>query len=194
MRLAQFSSAGRNGIGCVTEDGILDLRGRLPREITTLIELIAHWDEMQSHLDDLATCAPDLKLQDVVLRAPISRPGKIMCIGLNYADHAAEASMDLPKDQLWFSKPATAISDPYGGVQLPRVSEALDYEAELIFVIGKKVRHASRDEATNAIFGYSIGNDVSVRDWQFKTSQFILGKILRHPCTLRAMDRHGRLD
>src|SRR3546814_5736418 len=84
--------------------------------------------------------------------------------------------MELPEEQLWFSKQATCIADPYGPIQLPKVSDKLDYEAELVFVIGKPIRHASLQQARDAIFGYCVGNDVSVRDWQFKTSQFNLGK------------------
>jgi 2-keto-4-pentenoate hydratase/2-oxohepta-3-ene-1,7-dioic acid hydratase in catechol pathway len=176
MKLAQFSKAGRNGLGWVREDGVVDLRERLPGELTTMVDLIERWEEVRPILQSLDAPKPDFQLQDVTFRAPISRPGKIMGIGLNYADHAAEAHMELPKDQLWFSKAVTAIADPFGAVHLPKVSDNLDYEAELILVIGNRCRHASRSEAAGAIFGYSIGNDVSVRDWQFKTSQFILGK------------------
>ena len=99
-----------------------------------------------------------------------------MAIGLNYADHAAETGMELPSDQLWFSKAVTSISDPFGVVELPKVSNSLDYEVELVIVIGKRCRHVTRAQAPEAIFGYCIGNDFSVRDWQFKTSQFTLGK------------------
>src|SRR3546814_5489980 len=81
-----------------------------------------------------------------------------MGIGLNYADHAAEANMELPEEQLWFSKQATCIADPYGPIQLPKVSDKLDYEAELVFVIGKPIRHASLQQARDAIFGYCVGN------------------------------------
>ena len=176
MKLAQFSKAGRNGLGWVLEDGVVDLRERLPKQVTTMVDLIERWEEVRPILQSWGASKPDFQLQDVTFRAPISRPGKIMGIGLNYADHAAEAHMELPKDQLWFSKPATAIAAPFGAVHLPKVSDNLDYEAELIFVIGRRCRHASRTEAAGAIFGYSVGNDVSVRDWQFKTSQFILGK------------------
>jgi 2-keto-4-pentenoate hydratase/2-oxohepta-3-ene-1,7-dioic acid hydratase in catechol pathway len=141
-----------------------------------MIELISGWEDFHPAIRALSTTDPDYDSSEITLRAPISRPGKIMGIGLNYADHAAEANMELPKDQLWFSKPATAIADPFGAVLLPKVSVALDYEVELVLVIGKKCKHVSRSDAHAVIFGYCVGNDVSVRDWQFKTSQFILGK------------------
>ncbi|WP_309520886.1 fumarylacetoacetate hydrolase family protein [Brevibacillus agri] len=84
--------------------------------------------------------------------------------------------MELPTEQLWFAKAATAINGPFDTIDLPKVSTALDYEAELVIVIGKRCRHVSRADAASVIFGFCAGNDVTVRDWQFKTSQFILGK------------------
>jgi 2-keto-4-pentenoate hydratase/2-oxohepta-3-ene-1,7-dioic acid hydratase in catechol pathway len=106
----------------------------------------------------------------------VPRPGKILGIGLNYADHVAESGMATPADQLWFAMMNTAANGPYAPIDLPRVSEQLDYEAEMVFVIGKRCRHVSREQAREAIFGYCVGNDVSVRDWQLRTSQFVLGK------------------
>jgi 2-keto-4-pentenoate hydratase/2-oxohepta-3-ene-1,7-dioic acid hydratase in catechol pathway len=162
----------------VVERGIVDLGNRLPTRGATTIDLIEAWDSLRSSLGDLdlENVQPDFALNDVELRAPITRPGKIMGIGLNYRDHAAESKMEIPAEQLWFSKPVTAIADPYGPIELPRVSDQLDYEAELVMVIGKRCRHVKREDAWKVIFGYCIGDDVSVRDWQFKTSQFILGK------------------
>jgi 2-keto-4-pentenoate hydratase/2-oxohepta-3-ene-1,7-dioic acid hydratase in catechol pathway len=127
-------------------------------------------------LASLARGPADHAIGDIVLHAPVERPGKIMGIGLNYADHAAEAAMEVPSEQLWFCKAVTSVADPFGPIQLPKVSTALDYEAELVFIIGKSCRHVTREEAPSVIFGYCAGNDVSVRDWQFKTSQFNLGK------------------
>jgi 2-keto-4-pentenoate hydratase/2-oxohepta-3-ene-1,7-dioic acid hydratase in catechol pathway len=198
MKLAQFTEQGAVGIGIVVANGLVDLRNRLPSSVKTMVDLIEHWGEVHTAIKTYSTLAPDLAMEQVTLTAPVSRPGKIMGIGLNYIDHAAESKMELPKDQLWFSKAVTAIADPFGIVQLPKVSDSLDYEAELIFVIGQRCRHVSRDKAADVIFGYSIGNDVSVRDWQFKTSQFILGKSFdtHAPCgpwivTADAIDAHN---
>jgi 2-keto-4-pentenoate hydratase/2-oxohepta-3-ene-1,7-dioic acid hydratase in catechol pathway len=176
VKLAQFIECGTEGLGIAVDNGLVDLRDRLPSKIITMVDLIQHWDALGTEIQSFSTLDPDLAMEQVTLKPPISRPGKIMCIGLNYADHAAETKMELPKDQLWFSKAITTVSDPFGIVQLPRVSEQLDYEAELVFVIGKRCRHVSRSEASGVIFGYFVGNDVSVRDWQLKTSQFVLGK------------------
>jgi 2-keto-4-pentenoate hydratase/2-oxohepta-3-ene-1,7-dioic acid hydratase in catechol pathway len=176
MKLANFTEGGSTGLGIYAGDGLIDLRKRLPPYIKSMIDLIEQWSEVRGQLDGFATLPADLSLDQVTLRAPIPRPGKIMAIGLNYADHAAETGMELPSDQLWFSKAVTSISDPFGVVELPKVSNNLDYEVELVMVIGKRCRHVSRAQAPEAIFGYCIGNDFSVRDWQFKTSQFTLGK------------------
>jgi 2-keto-4-pentenoate hydratase/2-oxohepta-3-ene-1,7-dioic acid hydratase in catechol pathway len=176
MKLANFTEGGSAGLGIYVGDGLLDLRKRLPPHVKTMIDLIEQWSEVRGQLDALAALPADLSLEQVTLKAPIVRPGKIMAIGLNYADHAAETGMELPSDQLWFSKAVTSISDPFGVVELPKVSNNLDYEVELVMVIGKRCRHVTRAQAPGVIFGYCIGNDVSVRDWQFKTSQFTLGK------------------
>src|SRR5277367_3764716 len=176
MKLAQFSVDGSKSIGLVLDNGIVDLRNRIPSDVVTMVDLIERWQELRPTPQSLVNRSPDFALSQVVLRAPITRPGKIFGIGLNYADHAADANMELPADQLWFTKAPTAIADPFGAIQLPKVSGALDYEAELVFVIGKKCRHVPHDKAAEVIFGYCAGNDVSVRDWQLKTSQFSLGK------------------
>ena len=177
MKIASFSiEGGPRQLGLVEDAGLIALARHLPGAPADMIALIEAWDTLRPQLEALAGAVPDHKLSDVTLHAPLTRPDKIMGIGLNYADHSAEANMELPEEQLWFSKQATCIADPYGPIQLPKVSDKLDYEAELVFVIGKPIRHASLQQARDAIFGYCVGNDVSVRDWQFKTSQFNLGK------------------
>lgn len=177
VKIASFSvNGGARQIGLVEGDGVIALAAHLPGVPADIIALMERWDTLKPQVAALAGTAPDHALADVTLHAPVTRPDKIMGIGLNYADHAAEAEMEIPKEQLWFSKQATCIADPYGPVQLPKVSSLLDYEAELVFIVGRKIRHATREQARDAIFGYCVGNDVSVRDWQFKTSQFNLGK------------------
>ncbi len=84
--------------------------------------------------------------------------------------------METPADQLWFAKMSTSANGPFAPLDLPKVSEALDYEAEMVFIVGKRCRHLTEHTAKQAIFGYCVGNDVSIRDWQLRTSQFILGK------------------
>jgi 2-keto-4-pentenoate hydratase/2-oxohepta-3-ene-1,7-dioic acid hydratase in catechol pathway len=99
-----------------------------------------------------------------------------MAMGLNYADHIEEAKLGRPGHQTWFSKAASAANGPFDPIQRPRVSSQLDYEAELVAVVGAGGRHVARDKAAKAVFGFCAGNDVSVRDWQLRTSQWVIGK------------------
>ncbi|MET0153935.1 MAG: fumarylacetoacetate hydrolase family protein [Candidatus Binatia bacterium] len=175
MKLATFSVAGDRLLGLVDGDRVTTLSGRIPGLPRDMIGLIASWNELARKVES-TTRSADYKLADVTLLAPVPRPGKILGIGLNYADHIAEAGMQRPEHQLWFAKAVTAVTGPYDPIQRPVVSTKLDYEAELVFVVGQRCRHVPVDRADGAIFGYCTGNDVSVRDWQMRTGQFTLGK------------------
>jgi acylpyruvate hydrolase len=113
----------------------------------------------------------------VRLHAPIADPGKFICIGLNYKDHAAETNNPNPKEPPIFPKWANAILDPGEPILRPRGSKQLDWEVELTVVIGRTARYVSREHALEHVFGYTIVNDVSARDFQFITSQWGAGKI-----------------
>ena len=142
-----------------------------------MIGLISRWPTVRGEVGRLAAAAQDaLPLASVTLLAPIPRPGKIMAIGLNYADHIAETGAETPRHQTWFSKATTAANGPFATVEIPKASSLVDYEAELVVVIGVGGRNLTREAAPGAVFGYCVGNDVSVRDWQQRTSQWVLGK------------------
>ncbi len=178
MKLVTFSVAGKApGPGLVVEGGVIDIGRHLadaPRDMTALI---AAWPAWRERLASLAASRPaDHALDATRLLAPVPRPGKILGIGLNYADHVEESGMERPREQLWFAKMPTSATGPFDPVDLPRVSGQLDYEAELAFVIGQRCRHVPRERAHEVIFGYCVANDVSVRDWQLRTSQFTIGK------------------
>jgi acylpyruvate hydrolase len=111
------------------------------------------------------------------LHAPIADPGKFICIGLNYRDHAEEAGQAIPKEPPIFAKWANAIIDPGEPILRPRGSNALDWEVELGVVIGKPARFVSKERALDHVWGYTIINDVSARDFQFITTQWMAGKI-----------------
>jgi 2-keto-4-pentenoate hydratase/2-oxohepta-3-ene-1,7-dioic acid hydratase in catechol pathway len=112
------------------------------------------------------------------LLAPIPDPRKIVCLGLNYRDHAAESGAAIPKEPILFSKYPTAIIGPEQPIILPPVSQEVDFEAELVIVIGKKGRHIKADSAAEFVAGYMVGHDVSARDWQLKKDgkQWMVGK------------------
>src|SRR5205807_7062588 len=102
----------------------------------------------------------------VKLLPPVPDPLKIVCLGLNYADHAKEGGVPIPKDPVLFSKYATALIGPDDAIVLPPVSQEVDYEAELVVVIGKGGRYIRPEQAMDHVAGYTIGHDVSARDWQ----------------------------
>ena len=175
MKLATFKAAGHERIGVVKGDEIVDLTGEdVP---SGMIELIANWPKYKDNVARIAAQSkPRYKVADVQLMAPVPRPQKAMAIGLNYADHIAESGAATPEKQIWFSKLGNAINGPFDPIQMPKASSAIDYEAELVFVIGKRCRHVTKEKAHEVIFGYAAGNDISVRDWQFHSTQWLVGK------------------
>jgi 2-keto-4-pentenoate hydratase/2-oxohepta-3-ene-1,7-dioic acid hydratase in catechol pathway len=114
----------------------------------------------------------------VKFHAPVVDPCKIICVGLNYKDHAAESGSPIPKEPILFSKYATALIGHGENIMLPRVSQEVDYEAELVIVIGKKGRHLTLNNALEHVAGYTVGHDVSARDWQLRKDgkQWMVGK------------------
>jgi acylpyruvate hydrolase len=106
----------------------------------------------------------------------VPRPGKIVCVGLNYRTHIQEMGRELPLHPTLFAKFAEALIGPYDDLVLPAESDAVDWEAELAVVIGERVRRADEDSARTAIAGYAVLNDVSMRDWQFRTGEWLQGK------------------
>jgi 2-keto-4-pentenoate hydratase/2-oxohepta-3-ene-1,7-dioic acid hydratase in catechol pathway len=175
VKLVRFSlGSGEPILGVSDGSAVSGIHETLPEAPKSMIDLIGQWGGYSQRLAGIKEFRWPLK--DVHLHAPIERPGKIFAIGLNYADHAAEGGLPPTTEQIWFSMPGTAVNGPFDPIQRPVVSERLDYEAELVVIIGKRGRHFTRENAMDAVFGYCCGNDVSVRDWQNKTSQFTLGK------------------
>ena len=119
-----------------------------------------------------------MALADADLAPLIPAPDKIVCVGLNYRDHAAETNNPLPTAPTYFAKYRRALTGPYDPIRLPppEVSTSADWEVELAVVIGREVRNAGPDEALAAIAGFTVLNDVSIRDWQTRTTQFLAGK------------------
>src|SRR5438132_9796168 len=116
------------------------------------------------------------------LEAPVPRPGKVLAVGVNYKDHAEEAKIPLPERPIIFTKVSSCIVGTGAPIHRPRVSTKLDFEGELCVVIGKHARHVAAAEADGCVAGYMIGNDVSVRDWQFHSPTWVMGK---------SFDTHG---
>ena len=183
MKLCTFEQAGTTRLGAVVDEEVIDLAAaapELPREMTALL---AAGDRALGAAAQAASRAKSrLPLAGVRLRAPILRPPKFLAIGLNYADHIAEAGLPTPVVPTVFNKQSTCVAGPGEGVHMPRVSASLDYEGELGFAIGRRCRHVPRERAHEVIAGYLIVNDVSVRDWQFRVPTWTMGK---------SFDTHG---
>lgn len=178
MKLATFSEAGRTRIGRVEDDRIVDLSTtHLPQEMTALLTA-----GEQALKQAAIASGRSYALNEVTLCAPVLRPPKILAIGLNYRDHIAETGLETPAFPMFFNKQSTSAHGPYTPIHLPRVSDKLDYEGELGFIIGRRCRHVPRERAHEVIAGYVVCNDVSVRDWQMRAQTFTLGKSFDTHC------------
>jgi len=180
MKIVRFSkNGGVAEIGILEGETVVPLSAIAKDAPTDMKTLVANWDRIAPSLGGAENSAAAMALCDVKLLAPVDAPEKMMAIGLNYKDHIEEsksAGVVAPKDQVWFCKIPSSINDPFGDVEYPRVSEKLDYEVELVAVIGKGGKNISRQDAPGCVFGYAVGNDVSARDWQLRTQQWVLGK------------------
>jgi 2-keto-4-pentenoate hydratase/2-oxohepta-3-ene-1,7-dioic acid hydratase in catechol pathway len=167
MRLAAYSSAGERRLGIEAADGIHDLTDATgARDVGELLAAGA----------DPAGGGRLVEAASVRLLAPIARPGKIICVGLNYHDHCREQSIDPPPYPMLFSKFANAVADPGASVTRPAATEMLDLECELAVVIGRRASRIGREEARDVIFGYTILNDITMRDLQREDRQWLRAK------------------
>ena len=119
---------------------------------------------------------PRLNRLRIELAAPVPRPGKIICIGLNYRDHAEESGMEIPKSPIIFSKFSACAIGAGENIVLPKASAQVDYEAELAFVVGRRAKNVEKADALSYVLGYTNFNDVSARDFQFADGQWVRGK------------------
>ncbi len=176
MKLATFDDGTGPQAGIVSGDRIHAVAALDPGAPRDAIELIAQWDARRDGLARALASSPGVPLAQVRLLAPVRRPGKVLAIGLNYADHIAESGQATPDKQIWFPKMPTSVTGPFDPIPLPKASQAVDYEAELVAVIGRRCRHVAPEDAASVVFGFTCGNDVTARDWQFRTPQWMLGK------------------
>jgi 2-keto-4-pentenoate hydratase/2-oxohepta-3-ene-1,7-dioic acid hydratase in catechol pathway len=192
LKLTRFTyvNSGRESYGAIleAEEGrILDLTKlsaltniNIPASIKSLTSKGLKAEEIFRELTERAS-ESDIKKaivdsKNVILRAPIRNPPKIVCLGLNYKDHAEESGSPIPKEPIIFMKPRTAIIGPEESIIKPSFVQQLDYEIELAIIIGKRGKNIPISEAGKYIFGYTIFNDVSARDIQFKDGQWTRGK------------------
>jgi 2-keto-4-pentenoate hydratase/2-oxohepta-3-ene-1,7-dioic acid hydratase in catechol pathway len=182
MKLATFTYQNQTRIGAVIENQVVDglADSSLPMN---MIEFLEQGDSALQKMQALMTIEKNrIPLADVNLLAPIPRPKKFLGIGLNYADHIDETGLEKPEYPMFFTKQSSCVIGQGEAIQIPPVSEKVDYEGELAFVIGKKCKNVSAENAHDVIAGFTIVNDVTVRDWQFRTPTWTIGK---------SFDTHG---
>lgn len=176
MKLVTFSHNAVTRVGAVVGNGVVDglLDPKIPK---TMIEFLGSGENaLQAMRQLIENTSPQLALFEVKLAAPIPRPGKYIAISLNYADHIAESGKERPEYPGFFTKQSTCVIAHGDAIHLPKVSNKLDYEGELAFVIGKRCRHVPIDKAQQVIAGFMVANDVSVRDFQARSPTLMVGK------------------
>jgi 2-keto-4-pentenoate hydratase/2-oxohepta-3-ene-1,7-dioic acid hydratase in catechol pathway len=177
MKFVTFQAAnGRAEAGVVVHDQVLSLASV---GFGDIIAVLASGAEGRAKIDNFVDNPPPqaaFPLASVRLLAPVARPPKLICIGLNYRDHAAETGIEIPKVPTIFAKFSNVVIGPGDPIVLPKISSKPDYEAEFMFVIGTGGRHIAAQDWQRHVFGYTLFNDVTARDFQMATSQWMIGK------------------
>ncbi|HEY5576550.1 MAG TPA: fumarylacetoacetate hydrolase family protein [Clostridiaceae bacterium] len=181
MRLLNFKKDNEIRLGIKTEKGIIDVEKEAyaysMRAPVTMEQVISGGEKALMELREIVKKEVDTISEKNMIYAPcVTNPEKILCIGLNYKPHAAECDMKIPEAPILFSKFNNALSAHNDVVELPKGAHKFDYEAELVIVIGKEAKNVSKEDALTYIFGYTTGNDLSARDLQFVSGQWLLGK------------------
>ncbi|KGM85913.1 2-keto-4-pentenoate hydratase/2-oxohepta-3-ene-1,7-dioic acid hydratase (catechol pathway) [Roseovarius mucosus DSM 17069] len=178
MRYVRYKKDGQARLGAMIDSDIVDIEAAWPDAPKTMRALIGAEADVHATLADRLAQpgAARRPLADCKLLTPMPDPGKIVCLGLNYADHAKEGGHAVPEYPALFLRASSSMIGPQDPMILPECSEQLDYEAELTIVIGRSGRHVSAAEAASVIFGYTAFNDGSVRHYQRLTAQWTAGK------------------
>ncbi|HUY64615.1 MAG TPA: fumarylacetoacetate hydrolase family protein [Acidimicrobiales bacterium] len=190
MRLVTFVEASGDTeepsrTGAVVGDEVVDLTDPEVGLPQSMVDLLVGGEGAMARAEQAQHGpARRLSLEQVRLLAPVPHPPKVLGLGMNYAAHVAEMGREPPEHQVWFNKQRTCVVGPGVAIEVPEVSEQVDYEGELAFVIGRRCRHVAVEQAMSVIAGFTVMNDVSVRDWQWRTPTWTLGK---------SFDTHGPL-
>ncbi|MFL2745098.1 MAG: fumarylacetoacetate hydrolase family protein [Gammaproteobacteria bacterium] len=185
MKLVNFLYKGEKNVGALLDDGVCSFKSISDKYSISMLEFIEQIHELSPEVSKFIDSNPEvIPLSEIEFLPVIERPGKVLAVGLNYKDHAKETGMDLPEVPMIFTKQSTSVLGHQGEIHKPKVSDAVDYEGEMAFVIGKKCRHVSKEEALDVIAGVTICNDVSVRDWQIASPTFTMGKSFDTHCPI----------
>ena len=187
MKLISYKKDDEIQIGALRDDGVVPFSQDkdIPKNMLNFLE--DGTKSLNKGKKLLNESDISIKLNDIRILKPINRPPKIIAIGLNYADHLEEIrasgrDMATPEVPMIFNKQSLSANGPFDDIHKPIVSDKLDYEGELTIVIGKKCRHVKKENAEEVIAGYTIGNDISVRDWQMRVPTFTIGKSFDTHC------------
>ncbi len=172
MKLVRYRHQGEEAVGAWLPDGIARL------DVDDVVAALAEPATVATQVGD----APIVAIDDVDVLNPLPTPRIVFAVGLNYADHAAEGGQPVPDFPVVFNKQVNCVTGPYDPIHYPRASTMLDYEGELAFVIGRRCRHVPEGRGLEFIGGYTVMNDVTTRDWQFRSPTWTLGK---------SFDTHG---
>lgn len=192
MKLFNFWDGDKYALGVKTEQGSIHVE--LAREahglnVTNMMQIIEKTEavsRLQDWIQSLIDPAASYWLDEsnIIYGPSVTEPGKIICVGLNYRRHAEETNSPIPSSPILFNKFNNSLAGHGGAITIPLVTDKLDYEAELAIIIGKRAKHVTKEEALNYVFGYSPANDLSSRDLQLRTSQWLLGKSCDGFCPL----------
>ena len=185
MKLVNFLFKGEKNVGALLDDGVCSFKSISAQYSISMLEFIEQIEKLFPEASKFIDSNPEvIPLSEIEFLPVIERPGKVLAVGLNYKDHAKETGMDLPEVPMIFTKQSTSVLGHQGEIHKPKVSDAVDYEGEMAFVIGKKCRHVSKEDALDVIAGVTICNDVSVRDWQIASPTFTMGKSFDTHCPI----------
>ncbi|MBP3961649.1 fumarylacetoacetate hydrolase family protein [Paenibacillus lignilyticus] len=191
MKLISISKQGRNALGVVTENGVVDVEaalqasaGSASAEVPSTVMAVIEGGEaatasLRNYIESLQVAGGEayVRQESEIEWGPcVTHPNKIICIGLNYRKHAEETNAPIPAYPILFNKFNNTLTGHLKDIAVPKVTEKLDYEAELVIVIGKKTKYVAKENALSHVFGYCAVNDLSARDLQLRTQQWLLGK------------------
>lgn len=177
LKIVRFTERGASRIGILRDEAVLDLASADPTMPTDMIEFLEGGKGILETAGELAESSSNwLALSSLRLEVPIARPPKILGVGLNYADHIDETGREAPKVPTIFNKQSTSANGPFDDILAPKESPSLDYEGELGVVIGQRCRRVSRQDAWSVIAGYTVCNDISLREWQRRSPTMTMGK------------------
>jgi 2-keto-4-pentenoate hydratase/2-oxohepta-3-ene-1,7-dioic acid hydratase in catechol pathway len=176
MRFMVCGSSADTAVYVVTGESAVNITAVDRKFGADLIPVILAGAEGLSEAGGAAEKGNAVSVSELTPALPVARPGKVICLGLNYVDHAKEGGFEVPDYPALFMRGTTSLLPAGGPIVRPACSEHLDYEVELMVIIGKTGRHISHQEALDHVFGYTVFNDVSVRDYQRKTHQWTPGK------------------